>query len=187
MLNNVVGLLNDGVIAPLNSYESISTVTVGGGGAADVQFTSIPSTYKHLQLRGIGRSSFAGGGDSVIVRLNGDSGSNYIRHVLLGDGATATAAASSPSSTFGSLGVISSDASAASIFGALVFDLLDYTNTNKNRTMRSLSGSDLNGSGSVEFRSNLYTLTTAVSSITLTLSSGNFKQYSSFALYGIKG
>jgi hypothetical protein len=173
-------------VAALGDYESIATVTVGGGGSSTITFSSIPSTYSHLQVRGIARSSFTGGGDAVIVRLNGDSGANYIRHVLLGDGSSATAAASSPSSTFGGLGAISSDQSSASIFGAVVFDLLDYTNTNKNRTMRSLSGYDVNGSGSVEFRSNLYTSTTAVSSITLTLSSDNFKQYSSFALYGIK-
>jgi hypothetical protein len=188
MLNSLIGIIaSSGGVTSNNSYESIATVTVGSGGSSTISFSSIPSTYTHLQVRGIARSTYASGGDAVKVNLNGDSGANYIRHVLLGDGSTATAAASATGATFGSLGSIGSAINAASIFGVIVFDLLDYTNTNKNRTMRSLSGYDANGTGSIELRSNLYTSTTAVSSITLACTSGNFDQYSSFALYGIKG
>jgi hypothetical protein len=188
MLNTLAGIIasSGGAAAAANDYESIATVTVGSGGSSTISFTSIPSTYQHLQVRGIARSSFASGGDAVKVNLNGDSGGNYIRHVLLGDGSTATAAASSTGATFGSLGSVATAQDAASIFGAIVFDLLDYANTNKNRTMRSLSGYDVNGAGSIELRSNLYTSTTAVSQITLACGSGNFLQYSQFALYGIK-
>ena len=72
------------------SYESISTVTVGSGGAADVTFSSIPATYKHLQIRGISRNS--GSGISIgRVRFNSDTGTNYARHTLEGDGSSAGA------------------------------------------------------------------------------------------------
>ena len=40
-------------------FESIATVTVGSGGSSTISFTSIPGTYKHLQVRGIGRTNRA--------------------------------------------------------------------------------------------------------------------------------
>ena len=75
------------------SYESIATVTVGAGGASSAIFNSIPNTYTHLQIRYITRNANAD--DSTIIRLNSDSGSNYARHFLRGNGTSATAAASS--------------------------------------------------------------------------------------------
>jgi hypothetical protein len=82
---------------------------------------------------------------------------------------------------FGSAGI-----SAAPIFRASVLDILDYSNTNKYKTLRALDAGDSNGSGNMEILSNLWMNTAAITSITLTLDSGNFTQYSSFALYGIK-
>jgi hypothetical protein len=73
-------------------------------------------------------------------------------------------------------------------YGAFIVDILDYTNTNKNRTIRSLNGFDANGSGQVQLVSTLFTSASAITSITIfTYASGNIEQYSSFALYGIKG
>ena len=50
---------------PFGSYESIQTVTVGLGGAANVEFTSIPATYTHLQIRGISKTDRADDNDNV--------------------------------------------------------------------------------------------------------------------------
>jgi hypothetical protein len=67
-------------------------------------------------------------------------------------------------------------------------DILDYTSTNKNKVGRHIGGVDYNGSGGVYLGSSLYSTTSAISSISLTSNNGqNFLQYSSFALYGIKG
>jgi hypothetical protein len=76
----------------------------------------------------------------------------------------------------------------ATDFYAGVFDILDYANTNKNKTVRVLGGVDFNGSGVVFLSSGLYDTTSAVSSFTIqTPSSRTFPEHSSFALYGIKG
>jgi hypothetical protein len=64
---------------------------------------------------------------------------------------------------------------------------LDYTNTNKNKTARSLWGYDANGSGYVGLYSGLWRNTSAINRIDYVPASGTFPQYSSFALYGIKG
>jgi hypothetical protein len=78
--------------------------------------------------------------------------------------------------------------STASIFGVAVCDILDYTNTNKYKTVRSLSGHDQNGSGYVTLMSGSWRNTAAITSITILRDSGgaNLTQYSQFALYGIK-
>ena len=75
-----------------------------------------------------------------------------------------------------------------STFAAHIFDILDYANINKYKTMRSLSGQDTNNAtyGYVFFNSSLWQSTNAITSISMAPSSGTFNQYSSFALYGVK-
>jgi hypothetical protein len=188
LLNNVVALLGVGGSAA-TSYESISTVTVGAGGSSSVTFSSIPSTYKHLQIRYIGRTTVAStGSDDIAITLNGSSAS-YAWHRLIGDGATAAAGAASSTTQIFLSGAVPRGNATASIYGAGVIDILDYTDTNKNKTTRALFGNDQNGSGQVLLSSGLwYATPAAVTSVTLTPeSSHTFAQYSQFALYGVKG
>jgi hypothetical protein len=96
------------------------------------------------------------------------------------------AASTSLAQTSGSLGYIPVTAD-TNIFGTAVFDLLDYTNTSKYKTTRSLTGHDKNGSGLIVLYSGLWLNTAAVTSITVLPNTGNFNQYTSAALYGIKG
>jgi len=187
----ILGILDSGGAAgAANSYESISTVTVGSGGSASVSFTSIPATYTHLQIRGINRLSTAGTDTlSTIMRFNSDTGSNYTSsHVLFGTGASAQGAASGTSQTSMVMVNTPKNGNTASAFGVLVCDILDYANTNKYKTIRCLGGYDGNDTnGIVTFRSSAWMNTGAVTSITLLGSADNFVQYSQFALYGIKG
>ncbi|CAB4140026.1 hypothetical protein UFOVP404_4 [uncultured Caudovirales phage] len=180
----------------INDYESIATTTVGAGGAATVTFSSIPSTYQHLQIRGLGQSSRATFGfDDVILRFNGDTGTNYARHYLGGSGSAAySGAANTPSSYIYTDSIIGSSTAGTSFFGGFVMDILDYASTNKNKTVRTLGGTDLNGTvggegGRITLNSGLWFATpAAITSVVLSTASGtNFNQYSSFALYGIRG
>jgi len=156
------------------SYESIATVTVGAGGASSVTFSSIPSTYTHLQIR-----AFMVGGNFTTIRFNGDTtGSNYRNHYLVGNGSSASASSNANNAY--------TPMSASANGYADVIDILDYSNTNKNKTIRALEGYDNNGSGEIYLSSNLWMSTAAISSIVFTPSS-SMSQYSQFALYGIKG
>lgn len=169
-----------------NSYESIATSTVGVGGAASVTFSSIPSTYQHLQIRYISKSTSAFTSDAFsTVRFNGDSGSNYAMHALLGDGGSATSFAAT-SQTNAWIGLSPYGPSVTAFSGAVV-DILDYANVNKNKTLRSLCGYDKNGGGAITLNSGLWINTSAISSMVITATSFPFAEYSSFALYGIKG
>lgn len=179
----ILGIYASSVLKVTNSYESIATVTVGSGGSSSISFSSIPSTYKHLQIRGICAGS-ANSAEWLNVNLNG---ATHVRsHALYGTGSAAGTQATANSF----IGLpITQLAAGASIFGAFVIDVLDYANTNKNKTVRGLAGREQNGYGTsyVTLGSSLYNSTTAVSSITITPETALFAQYSSFALYGIKG
>jgi hypothetical protein len=171
-----------------NSYESIATVTVGSGGAANVEFTSIPGTYTHLQIRGIGRTSNSVTDENVVLQFNSDTGTNYSLHNVFGTGSTTGANATTNYSSSYFMRTPGAS-STASRFGVAVCDILDYTNTNKYKTVRSLSGHDQNGSGYVTLMSGSWRNTAAITSITILRDSGgaNLTQYSQFALYGIRG
>ena len=181
MLNNIAAITNSGAPLEVGDYESIQTFTAGSGGSATITFSSIPSTYKHLQLRFIAAGTST---PALYVRINSDSGANYTRHRLQGNGTSASAdgtTAQNHISIYGSPGLPTS-----STFAAGVLDILDYTNTNKKKTIRTLAGVDNNGSGNIELTSSLWSNTAAVNTLTIAASSGNLSQYSSFALYGIK-
>ena len=191
LLNTIFGSLSSGVAASTNSYESISTVTVGGGGAANVEFTSIPSTYKHLQVRCFAQTNRGTyGGDAAKIQFNSDTSANYTYHSLRGNGSSASSS-NEVNLAYGYS--VDTGTGVSSTFGAAVIDILDYLDTNKNKTIRTLTGNDINGTiagygGTVTFISVLWKNTSAITSIKFTPESGSqFNQYSSFALYGIKG
>ena len=182
--------LSLGIFASANftiptSFESIATVTVGSGGAADVTFSSIPSTFTHLQLRGITRTDRAATGDQLRVQVNADTGSNYSWHRLEGDGSSANSG-NGTSTTFMALPSPTGSTTTANVFGVAIIDVLDYLNTNKNKTFRGLGGWESNTEGFVQFQSGLWRNTNAITSIKI-YAIGNFSQYTTFALYGIKG
>ena len=167
------------------AFESISTVTVGSGGSTTVDITSIPGTYKHLQVRAIIKTAAAG--DGIRVRFNSDSGSNYAYHLLYGTGST-VGAASGASQTIATIADATYSGTNADTFSATVIDILDYASTSKYKTVRSLAGYDLNGSGEVRISSALWMSTSAITSMTFYNGggSGDFQNKTTFALYGIK-
>ena len=170
----------------IGGYDSLATVIVPSGGLASVTFAGIPTGYKHLQIRYLARDTTStNDANSVLLRFNGDT--SYTRHYLLGDGSNVYAGYVSQSYIDG--GLLVGGGQLASAFGTGVIDILDYNNTSKNKTVRSLSGTSTNASVTlnyVEFESGLYPSTSAISSISITTNGTSFAQYSQFALYGVK-
>jgi hypothetical protein len=180
--NGLTGTKYD--IASADNYymEPIATSLVGSGGVSSVTFSDIPSTYKHLQIRGIVLSSSPN--NDIVGRFNSDSGSNYSLHALSGNGTSASAYATAPS-TYATLGYTGDTTGP----GAFIFDILDYANTTKFKTTRSLNGNDSNTvSRYVNLLSSSWRNTSAINSITIIHGAAvNFNQHSRFSLYGIKG
>jgi len=168
---------------PSGAYDSIATVTVGAGGSTSIDFSSIPQTYTHLQLRYFARNNSGFGEQGIRVFYNNDTTvSNYYAHRLQGDGSSA-GAWSDPQPAIGTI-----YGGGSAYFSAGVIDILDYANTNKKKTARSLSGTDANGSGYVALYSDLWNASSnAINQLTISQAGNTFQQYSQFALYGIKG
>ena len=164
--------------APDTAFESIATATAS---SSTITFTSIPSTYQHLQLRGIINT----GGSGLYMRFNSDAGSNYATHFLQGNGSATSAG-----------GSVSTDTAISSLYGgypsntpyypaAFIIDIHDYANTSKYKTVRSFYGMDNNGGAVPYIRlgSGLWQNTNAISSIQM----NNISFTGTIALYGIKG
>lgn len=186
MLNTLAGIIASSGGAAATSYESISTTTVGAGGSAYIDFTSIPSTYQHLQLRVIQRSTYAATFVGTDLRFNSDTGANYAFHYVLGGGSSASAAGYSSMTAIDSATMPAASITSG-VFGAAVIDILDYANTSKNKTVRVLGGVDTNGDGNIALWSGLWNSTSAITSIRYYAGAGNLAQYTQVALYGIKG
>jgi hypothetical protein len=171
--------------APAGAYEPIAVTVVPLGGVASVSFGSIPQTYTHLQVRILARDSRTNTASNIEWRFNGDSGSNYTSHILYGSGGSMASAVDLNLSTQSAIRIPGGSAS-ANIFGVGIIDILDYRNTNKYKTSRTLSGHDQNGDGQVYFTGGIWNNTAAITSITFFPTTANIARYSSFALYGIK-
>jgi hypothetical protein len=163
----------------LTDFYQIATITLATS-AANIEFTSIPATYTHLQLRVSILSSVQFGG--VAMQFNSDTGTNYSFHNLYGDGAGA----------FSDAGATQAQMYIYFVGGTTnpsggVYDILDYANTNKYKTMRGIEGVDANGSGYVNLTSGNWRSTSAITSIKLTNPSARtFNTNSKFSLYGVK-
>ena len=186
MLNNIAALMGSPSGAAAGDYESIQSYTVGVGGIGSVVFSSITADYQHLQIRYAAKDNRAGTyADDIIFRLNSDSTTgNYRSHRLYGYG-SGTPSADSVTGFAGVFGAFI--AAATANIGGGIMDILDYSNTNKFTTTRSIGGVDNNGSGQIGLVSGLWMDTDAVYDIEIIPVNGTvFSEYSSFALYGIK-
>jgi hypothetical protein len=174
-------------VEPVGSFDFLSTVTVPSGGLASVTFDGIPTTYRHLQIRGIAKTTSTGW---LSAQFNSDTtAGRYQRHFIFGDGGGGTGG-SGWSGTTSSNNVVFgySNSSSGSSYNAFVWDILDYSNVSKGKTTRSLMGLDINGTGGfIELVSGGYFLSgTQITTIRIAGESGNLAEFSKFSLYGVK-
>ena len=166
------------------SYEAIATVTVGSGGAASIDFTSIAASWTDLLVKLSSRSTT--GTTGVGATINSDTGSNYSALALEGDGATRY----SNSATYSSLQVGSSNGgtdTTSNTFSNCEFYIPNYTSSN-NKSASSDAVTENNATTAyATLRASLWSNTSAITSISLKNANGNdFVQYSTATLYGIK-
>jgi len=167
------------------SMYPIATYTNNTAGANYINLTSIPQGFTHLQLR-CWVKAYTNTVASFYIYFNGDStGSNSSSHYLYGNGSSAISGGYTNSgSAIGYVIAAPAPGTAANVYAPVICDILDYTNTNKGKTLKGIGGWDNNGSGAVELFSGAYFPTTAISSLTLGCDSG-FAAGTRFDLYGI--
>jgi hypothetical protein len=163
-----------------NTLKKIQTVTVGAGGASTIVFNSIPQTYTDLKIVVSSRNSLDDA--SFFVRPNGAT-TNLSARDVRGSGSS-TQSINDPS-IFASCMVPSSYT--ASVFGNGEVYISNYTSSNfKSISIDGVAENNATGT-TMSLAAGLWSSTAAITSITLIAgSNGNFVQYSTATLYGIK-
>jgi hypothetical protein len=172
------------------AFESIATIN-GDGSSTSLTFSSIPSTYKHLQIRTLVRNlNGAANITAVNIRFNGDTGSNYASSNLFGNGSTVSTQGNASSSSLATVYALH-DGTLADCYAVGIIDIEDYASTSKNKTARTLTGANANTAtsiGQTRLVSGSWFSTSAITSITLLEGSAvGWTTGTQFALYGIKG
>jgi hypothetical protein len=157
-----------------------------GSATASVTFSSLSTyaaTYQHLQIRATMRD--AGSNASFGFRFNADSGTNYARHELKGNGSSVSSSAGT-SEDGGFLGNGATSSTTANSFTGAVIDILDAFETTKFKTVRTLQGTT--GSPTdIYLVSSLWRSTAAATSFQIYSRFGtNLAANCRFSLYGIK-
>lgn len=163
-------------------YELISTSLVTGSSVASVTFSSLntaAAAYKHLQLRIVASPVTAG--VTMWTQFNGDTASNYNYHFVVGQGGSAYVGSGGNSSGTLIGGIAGWNNTS---FMSSIFDILEFSNTTKNKTTRALSGQ---ATGEVELCSGLWRSTSAITSATIYFGGTNIAVGSRLSLYGLKG
>jgi hypothetical protein len=163
------------------TFTKIADVTVGSGGAASIDFTSIPSTYTDLVLKISSRDGRIAAASDIIIGFNGSTSSLTFRR-LYGDGSNAI----STSGSFGEIGIENASTSTASTFANIEVYIPNYAgSTNKSWSADSVSENNATAAYA-QLTAGLWSNTAAITSIKLTAeSSASFVQYSTATLYGV--
>jgi hypothetical protein len=175
------------------AYESIASLN-GTGSNTSWTFSSIPSTYKHLQIRGVLREAAGGNANgSLRLQFNASGSSTGRGHWFqaLGDTSPYTQAQNDSGDMYIQYVSVGS-AATSNVYGHFIIDILDYADTNKKKVMRNFYGVNCNNfaatSAVIGSNSNLWNDTSAINEIRLVGANGNaYTTLSNVALYGIKG
>jgi hypothetical protein len=177
-----------------NSYESIETVVLTGTQAA-IDFTNIPGTFKHLEIRYWANCNRTDNFlDDIGIQMgNGsiDTGNNYSSHTLMSSGDSGITNFEQTTTNRVLCIICVGQASVQNNANGIgVISIIDYTNTNKFKTLRMLAGFNTNSSSfpsRVGITSGNWRSTSTVTNVRLQLANSNWAANSVFALYGIKG
>ena len=161
------------------TYEPIATTTLTAG-TATVTFSSIPATYTDVVavVHAISDGTFA----NFNVRVNGDTGSNYSRTRLSGNGTSATSARATSQTSF-----FLADVSGISNTGRsfYIVNFMNYANTTTYKSVLNRTNTvNGNAGDGVELHAQLWRSTSAINEISFLVS--DFASGSTFTLYGIK-
>jgi hypothetical protein len=161
------------------TFTKIAAVTVGSGGAATIDFTSIPSTYTDLCIKISGRSTSAD--DQILISLNGST-SSFSNRVLYGNGSAAASTSVARFVAYQTPGT----GTTANTFGNSEIYIPNYAGSNNKSNSGDTVWEQNATTAFAALNASLWSNTAAITQITFTPSSGNFAQYSTATLYGIK-
>jgi hypothetical protein len=168
------------------TYNKIASATVGSGGAANIDFTSIPGTYTDLVVYLSARSSGSFTDQNISLRFN-SSTTGYSRRVLSGNGSAASSSNSASEAEM-FIGDVSGSTGTSNTFGNLMIYVPNYAGaTNKSVSVDSIQENNTTAANA-RLIAGLWSDTAAITSLSVRLYGGGFDfvQHSTATLYGIK-
>jgi hypothetical protein len=166
------------------SYDAIASLNTNGG--TEVSFVGIPAGYKHLQLR----IYWNAGTTAADLQMKLNASAPTQAHMLYGNGSTAANASSDYDSNGWYIDIGNFNNSYPNYPTSAIVDIFDYSDSNKYKTVRALSGTEYNSGdtkGRVGLKSAFWSTTSPVTSITFRQSGGSYGSATNFALYGVRG
>jgi hypothetical protein len=154
-----------------STYEPIANNTLGTA-VSTVTFSSIPSTYTDLVLV---TNSF-GTASSFSIQINGDTGTNYSRTRVNGNGTVLTAGRDT-SATSITVNDLSSTVPEVC--------LINFQNYSNSTTFKTISFRQNLTTGNTGETVGLWRSTSAITSIIIIVNANTFAIGSSFTIYGI--
>ena len=165
------------------TFIKIATVTVGAGGAANMEFTSIPNTYTDLVMKISQRGTEAFAYNTLRTRFNNDTTeANYSYRYVRGSGSAASSASSATSSYSGEG---NGSTSTASTFSNFELYIPNYAGSQAKSSSLDLVSENNATEAYAQLIARLWTGTAAINQITVSPLTGTFVQYSTATLYGI--
>ena len=191
----ILGVVASSYLQSTGTMFAIASTTVGAG-VSNITFTGIPNTYKHLEIRWSAQTNRGTYNlDDLLIQVgNGtiDTGANYSNHQMIGTGSNPVTANSNTNLTYGyAQGQLGT--TVANTFGVGVTTILDYANTDKYKTARTIGLNDTNGQNSgfngwLGLESFNWRSKSAINTIKFTMAQGtNFTTGTRISIYGIKG
>jgi hypothetical protein len=162
-----------------------SAVTVGSGGATEMNFTSIPATYTDLLVIMSARSDRAGSVlDVPYVRFN-NSSTSYVDRALNGNGSAASSNVDNGDNIAIGPGTVNASNSTADVFSSLQFYVPNYLSSTYKSTSSEMVYEANTTTAYSSLAAGLWSNTSAITSVKLLLKYGNFVQHSTAYLYGV--
>jgi hypothetical protein len=172
--------------AAASAFEQISTIS-GTGSSGTITFSSIPQTYRHLQIRLLTRCTNANIVNNIFVNYNSNFGASYDNQFLFGNTGNNFYSGRGNGDKI-ELPVASPGTSApANYHSPVIMDIVDYSITTKNKTTKSFIGSPITNGFQISLNVGQFRSTAAISTITITVQNASFTSSSIIALYGIRG
>lgn len=157
------------------------------GGAATVDFTSIPATFRHLCIEGMVRAKKATY-DDFWCKINNDGGANYDYQTSSFYQTTHSISEGIAVSTGIYMGQPPWDASTAGLFSYFTMRIPYYANTNYRKVaLIEIAEIQSNASGSIIVRlySGYWRSTAAINRLTFYCAGDNIAQNSQISVYGV--
>jgi hypothetical protein len=181
--------VNSGATAPEWAAPSsggltvIDTSTVANT-STTLTISSIPATYKHLVVVGVGLQTSGANDGDLFVRVNGDSGNNYTLERVTVSGSTLAGYGTGSISGISNLGAMARTADGATLLGQIAIYIYNYSSSADYKTIVTSGGSMNNSTNSWVASRGMWRNTDAITSVSLVDANGTNLKAGTYITYG---